>query len=351
MDVFAMIEPLGGNDHPPEKPTLSHEYELHVDFVPIADVYTHDKIKYNNNNNYDYGVDPDDITKLIKLPTPQRPEDYNHVRNFTFTPAWIDQFQPYYKVINLPRRHLGWMKEASKLACHREGLSEIFEDDISATVSSAVTGDIFDKCDRSVPATGYFVRTDTVSLKCGVHGVGPYFSLKEILESSVTGRCGHQGIDESSQQIKFYLMPWKENMPKFREFRVFVHEARVTAISQQFLYSSNEALMSLADDAERNKRIHKWVKLIVEFAEGKVVSELAPLKSFVLDMSLLSHEEEMKETDATVLKPYFIEINPFGFNYSSGSALFDWIGEFSKLYGRNGEGRADSRKIFFRYTV
>jgi hypothetical protein len=43
--------------------------------------------------------------------------------------------------------------------------------------------------------------------------------------------------------------------------------------------------------------------------------------------------------------PYFIELNSFGKEYASGSALFDWIQDYSILYGLNGNS------IEFRYTI
>jgi hypothetical protein len=43
-------------------------------------------------------------------------------------------------------------------------------------------------------------------------------------------------------------------------------------------------------------------------------------------------------------QPYFIEVNPFGSEYSSGSALFHWIQDHEILY-ENGEN------VTVRYVV
>ena len=42
-------------------------------------------------------------------------------------------------------------------------------------------------------------------------------------------------------------------------------------------------------------------------------------------------------------EPYFIEVNPFGSNYSAGSSLFHWILDEKLLYNTD-------NIIYFRYT-
>ena len=84
-----------------------------------------------------------------------------------------------------------------------------------------------------------------VSLKEGKHGIGPYKDFKSIIESIVTCRLGHSPLYEDTTFITLYLIKFEENLNRLREFRVFVHKNKITAISQQSLYESNAILEPL----------------------------------------------------------------------------------------------------------
>jgi hypothetical protein len=64
----------------------------------------------------------------------------------------------------------------------------------------------------------YFVRSENVSLKTGLHGCIPYSDLKSIIESAVTSKSGHTPIDTDTDNLCFYLLPWKV-FDSFEEFR------------------------------------------------------------------------------------------------------------------------------------
>lgn len=100
-----------------------------------------------------------------------------------------------------------------------------------------------------------------------------------------------------------------------QEFRIFVYKNRITAISQQNLYSVNEWLAS-KDDGE--------IKVIVEHIISGFDKEIAPkmnwLGSYVMDLVLIGSGL------------YFIEPNTWGGDYSSGSSLFHWERDRDLLY-------------------
>jgi hypothetical protein len=177
---------------------------------------------------------------------------------------------------------------------------------------------------------GHFIRFENVSLKNGKHGCIPYTSFKQILESMVTSRIAHSPVYDRLDKLQMYMIPWV-NINEFKEYRVFVYEKKITAVSQQNLYASNEILKNLEPDVLTNT-IHKHIDILVEHF-NKVVKPNIILENYVYDFALLPDD-----------KPYFIEINSYGKEYTSGSSLFHWIIDESKLYSKTGD-------IYFRYTV
>lgn len=173
----------------------------------------------------------------------------------------------------------------------------------------------------------FFVRTDHVSLKCGQHGVGPYSSFRQIIESVVTCIASHTPIRSNLESIRLYLIPWVCINPA-REYRVFVHEGQVTAISQQNLYTVYDDALSRCDDGAT----------ICDYFESHMKPTLAGagLVSYSADVAILDDGE-----------PYFIEVNPFGAEYSSGSSLFGWVEDRDILYGERRERTGD---IYIRFT-
>jgi hypothetical protein len=131
--------------------------------------------------------------------------------------------------------------------------------------------------------------------------------------------------------LRLYIIPWV-NINKFKEFRVFVCDGKLTAISQQHLYDSNELLASL-EDSERTVIIRKWMDIITSYFEGVVKINIDHMSNYVYDFAILDDDS-----------PYFIEINPFGKEYSSGSSLYHWLTDEDKLYGK-------TEFIYFRYAV
>jgi len=63
--------------------------------------------------------------------------------------------------------------------------------------------------------------------------------------------------------------------------------------------------------------IKLWSKIIIDFIESQTIDKLSIVcgDNYSIDLALLEPDN----------KPYFIEINPFGKEYTSGSSLFHWI--------------------------
>lgn len=207
----------------------------------------------------------------------------------------------------LDERDLKWMKAALRVGLHTGRFSSLHKDELESTC---------DKYKDAVPPGKWFVRTESVSLKEGMHGPGPYSDMKSIIESMTTGRPGHFAFNEEDTECTLYLFPWIEMDPE-KEFRIFVHENRITALSDQHLYTINEWLTSLSEDD-----IKSVVRKILEHFEKHIKDKLSFLGSYTMDLALIGEEDT----------PYFIEPNSFGKYYAAGSALYHWIYDHDTLH-------------------
>ncbi len=280
--------------------------ELVAQTVRINDVLILDKVRFNTNNIWTDG---------------KQPSDYLHICRQTETPMWIDSFKTYKKIVlNLRSAALSWMKDAFHIGSQSGTFPKQFEDELDLISGlEREFSEIFD-------GTDYFVRTEKVSLKEGQHGVGPYTSLKMIIESCVTCRLHHTPIKADTDEIELFLIPW-QRLSRGREYRVFVNENKITAISQQHLYDVFE---------------HSWkteyssdAMSILQYFDESIRARITHISSYVMDIAVLEDGS-----------PFFIELNPFGTEYSSGSALFGWTQDHSDLYGLS-----PSNSVIFRYTI
>lgn len=294
--------------------------EYHIEKHNLSDVLSFGKERYNSNNHHDV-----------------QPPDYWEKVSETNTRHWIKQFHKSYLTVEIDLSKNKWIFEANNVGSLLKRVSPLYEEDLNDLADSLGVN-------STLPVTnkGYFVRSEHVSLKGGIHGVGPYTSFKQILESIITARAGHSPLEENSPHsedalhsedrttaksatIKLYLLPWVEI---FQEFRVFVYKGRITAISQQNLYRENNYLKNRGDP---EKIITGWCDLICDYF-SKTVKDKIHINSYCIDFAILQDGS-----------PYFIEINPFGKEYASGSALFHWLHDEDILYGKED-------KIHVRYV-
>ena len=239
----------------------------------------------NSNNHWENDLPPDDYQK------------YTPFENY------IDFFHQHYQVINLSKTDLLWITEAFKIGA------------VTGNFPKSYIEELHESCKNYIGIQGnFFVKTNKNSLKEGCHRIGPYKNVKMILESMCTTTSSHSALDS-----KLFLLPWKELMPDL-EFRVFVFNKRITAISQQHWYKPNEYLGRIP--IEKIKEIlcdlHQYFcKRIVPVIENQALP-----CNFVMDIAHTLGGEW-----------YFIEINTWGKEYGAGSALFHWERDLHILYG------------------
>jgi hypothetical protein len=286
------------------------------------DVKKYDKIRYNTNNIWTQSMTPS--------MTPSKPSDYDEKIKLTFTSQWIDSFFSHYIILNIPL--VDWMYDVSNISQMTHKFSKLYSEELDQYILHNESEFIKDYLDKN----DIFIRGETVSLKEGIYGIRPYKSLKQIIESICTSSRGHSILDNRDNKqntnkiIKLYLLKWIDII-EFQEFRVFVKNKKITAISQQNLYKINTILEKLSEK-EINIVVNKWIQIIIKYFESNIVNKIVHISDYCIDMAILKDD-----------KPYFIEINCFGAEYPSGSALFEWISDFDILNGKKSE-------IYFRYT-
>lgn len=295
---------------------MSNNKKFIIQKIDIEDVIKHDKNVFNSNNHWE----KDNDGNLIA------PKNYKEVIEKSNAKYWIDKFRTEYIKITIDDPHeLKWMIDASKISSKTGKFTNLYRDELNSFVKKYK-----DKYSNIFNGTGYFVRSENVSFKYGQHKIGPYYSLEQIIESAISCIDGHKPLYEDTKILTLYLLEWINIYP-FNEFRVFVHNKKITAISQQDLYSVFE---ELDGGYESNQENITKLRLIEQYFEGNIKNEINHVDSYVYDFAILNNNI-----------PYFIEISSFGKEYAAGSALFHWIIDEDILYGEN-----DSL-IYFRYTV
>ena len=275
-------------------------------------VFAQNKILFNTNNHH----------FEEKIPAPK---DYNEVLDKGNTCNWIDKFHDnnYYKLI-LDSEDLKWMSNALfKIGIITRRFSELYQDELIETAKKyAYFFENLPKNDK-----GWFVRSDSVSLKEGIHGVGPYKNITQVIESIVTTSPNHCCFTENDTSCSLYFLPFID-IDSEKEFRIFVHNNQITALSDQHLYTINEHW-----NTKNDNDISIVVYKIIEYFENNIKDKMKYMENYVMDLALIGEEET----------PYFIEPNSFGKYYAAGSALFHWIYDHDALYG-------ESDSIEFRYV-
>jgi hypothetical protein len=279
-----------------------------IERVKQSDILAKDKERYNSNNHWTNNA---------------LPVDYKEVINKSHTSNWISKFRSYYKTIIIDDMvELIWMKQVAQISEQTGKFSELYREELNDFLNkySPMYQHLFD-------GTGYFVRSENVSFKYGQHGIGPYYSLKEIIESCVSCVKGHRPIYPDTTSITLYLLEWV-NIKPYDEYRVFVSNNKISAISQQHLHN-------VYPELNNNQQIIQTLKNIYDYFESNIKHVITNTDSYTYDFAFVNDN----------LEPFFIEQNSFGKEYAAGSALYHWLIDENILYGKH------ENTIYFRYTV
>lgn len=281
----------------------------------------YNKRLYNSNNHW---------------PLEQKPVNYDATIAKCNLTEWVTEFrQPgTYTIIDIPIQ--SWIVEANRLGQQTGQISLLYYEDLKdyclryeqdPKYSILFTPEALAKV-----GGGYFVRSNSVSLKNGMHGAGPYTNLRKIIESLITCNAGHNPMSDyqpETRLLRLYLFPWLDIQD---EYRVFVHNRHVTAISQQDFYTPHPIMAQTDEPAEYACSVVR--KILAEF-ERSVLPwlERTGRDSITIDMALLGSNHET----------YVVEFNPFGPEQAAGSSLFHWELNWDML-------SSSGAPVYFRFT-
>ena len=122
------------------------------------------------------------------------------------------------------------------------------------------------------------------------------------------------------------IRQWHSSLDSSMEFRCFVHESSLTAISQYNHYCKFYEL--------QNELTVQKIKIsIIEYWQQRIKPLLDPFKekysSYIIDLGLIENGSS-NELECVV-----IELNPFA--PSTGASLFDWKTDINQLTGKLNE--------------
>jgi len=290
------------------------DIEYIIKSIELTDVEKYGKDKYNSNNHW-----TDETTTY----------NYEYVLQQTSTEKWIDLFKQYKKITIDNQVWISWLKQTSIISSKTGKFSKCFEDEFDIMVEEL--NKQYSYLFNSVEP-GYFVRVNNVSLKYGQHKEGPYNNIRTILESVVSCIRGHTPIKQNTKLLNIYLIDWIEIKPEF-EFRVFVYNNKITAISQQNIYSLLFTEYLDIYKESFNTFIIQILNNIVKYFYEEMLPKITWISNYTFDIAI------------TKSKPYFIELNSFGKEQAAGSALFHWLLDEKILYNDS------TNTIEFRYTI
>ena len=223
---------------------------------------------------------------------------------------------------------LSWMKKAFEIGKISGRFPRMFEDEMEITCNKYrkhLEEWTKKELQKDIAFPGWFVRSDKVSLKYGEFGAGPYKTIEEIVQAIVSTISGHECYNIEDTSCTIYLMNWL-NLDPMKEFRIFIYQNQITCISDQNIYRINHKLADMHKKGEITNIVHK----ISQYFEEHVKDKMSYIGSYVMDLGFVNGE-----------MPYFIEPNSFGAQYSSGSALFQWLNDHETIH--------DPSFIEFRY--
>lgn len=248
-------------------------------------------------------------------PSDLTPVQYNELLHLTRKSEWVKYFpdDPRSLCIELTGSRLKNLKSASLLGVFSGRVSDSTLEDLEP-ITDLISAHMKES------NTQWFVRTDGCSPKDGVYNCGPFASSDavEIIKSIVTSKRVHTSLEYGDDKI--YLVPWKQNWSVDKEFRVFVHNRKVTAISQYRWHD----FVGWDDDSVA----HVGEK-ILEFC-NYVISKV-PFENCTIDVTWVDDKVDL------------VEFNCFGTELAAGSCCFHWINDHDILYG-------DGNNVVIRYV-
>eukprot|EP01130_Rhizamoeba_saxonica_P015102 TRINITY_DN6715_c0_g1_i1.p1 TRINITY_DN6715_c0_g1~~TRINITY_DN6715_c0_g1_i1.p1 ORF type:complete len:451 (-),score=69.09 TRINITY_DN6715_c0_g1_i1:17-1339(-) len=131
--------------------------------------------------------------------------------------------------------------------------------------------------------------------------------------SDIMNYFQYRTLNTTSGKINLILRDWIEQIPQDHEFRCYVKDRKLIAISQYHCYCKFEALQDI-------EHVFKIRQSIMDIHER--TKDVFQVPSYVVDIVVLDDYSAQ-----------IIELNPYGAHMSSGSALYNWNEDYELLNG------------------
>jgi hypothetical protein len=251
-------------------------------------------------------------------------EDENNAKDYTTEVSktnlhkYIGLLQQFVQ-IQLDDKLMEFLKKYNK-HCSPFGYLFNYDDECSLENFHMFAEKIYNQHPHIFNGTSWFFRMTTASPKDGTPQY-PVEYANEVLEKIITSKRASYWFENGHSTL--YFAPYEFTWDSYNEFRVFVYEKKITAISQYVCEAFTE-YASLSDE-----QLETIVYAIDEFY--KHLSIDLDTESFTMDIYV-----DYDFVDKKVVGVRLIEFNSFGYWLASGSCLFDWIRDHATLCG-NGD--------------
>lgn len=161
----------------------------------------------------------------------------------------------------------------------------------------------------------YFVRLSSTSGK-NERSIPHLTNAKDIIKH-ITGNSLFINQEYNRKKPSWLiLIPWNDKIDPRFEFRIFVVNNRLVAASPQRWW---ELIQHTIEELELFEEAFSNISFINHVHN--------PYHTFIADVYVDIESKSVK----------LIELNPFGAHCGAGSSLFNWIGDYDLLHGKNTE--------------
>jgi hypothetical protein len=194
------------------------------------------------------------------------------------------------------------LRELTKIGIQTGNLSKLYDDEICQ---------ILIRLKQEWHEGEWFVRLDSLSPKDTVQF--PIKDVHQFLKQLCTSKRFQSALASDNRCLYFLDFDIKWN--KQCEYRVFVYNGQLTAISQ---YSTEESI-------SEEMKIKNW-KEVIHWLENDIIKpalNVLETRNFTIDI-YLKEDENIKK---------IIEFNSFGYWLAANGCLFNWTTDREILYG------------------
>lgn len=236
-------------------------------------------------------------------------DNYREIYNLTNKNNWVKSFpDPEGSfIIPITVDHCKILVETGKVGFLNRRRPKIYDDELN---------DFEQYLSKYFKNGNWFIRLNEASPKDGIYGAGPLTSTREITDSLITSKRAYRALLnglESGKGDILYVVPFRFDWNEELEFRCFVYNKNTTAVSQYIWYR----------DCHLKNKIKDIVPNIIKYLQENVIYKFNQ-SSFVADV-IATTQNNIE----------LIEINSFGKELASGSALFHWLNDSDILYNNN----------------